>query len=250
MADDTSGSRGDVLTTMSLALIEEQADASIRREWIGERWYFSVVDVIGVLTDSATPRKYWHDMQRRIQDEGFRQLSANCRQLKLRARDGKRYATDAADTETLLRIIQSVPSPKAEPVKQWLAKVGAQRLDEANRPPLDPAETSRSVVAIAKPAPDASALLWARYYEQLAALCYRQASYEQQLTTIDAQIVEHDAALADHSLQLGEVQSRLEAVEATQRELLPELLERLKPPTLSTEHQAAVRAGVGRLHEA
>lgn len=102
----------------------------IRRQWLDDRWYFSIVDVVAVLTDSVEPRKYWFDMKRNIQDEGFRELSEKIRQLKMRSLDGKRYATDAADTETLLRIIQSIPSPRAEPFKQWLAKVGAERLDE------------------------------------------------------------------------------------------------------------------------
>jgi hypothetical protein len=102
----------------------------IRRQWVNDRWYFSVVDAVAALTDSDTPRQYWNDMKRRIKDEGFRELSAKCLQLKMRSLDGKRYATDAADTETMLRIVQSIPSPKAEPFKQWLAKVGAERLEE------------------------------------------------------------------------------------------------------------------------
>jgi BRO family, N-terminal domain len=249
MADDNSGKGNE--TSTSLALIEEQADASIRRVWHEGRWWFSVIDVIAVLTDSAAPRQYWVDMKRRMRDtEGWSETQAKCLRLTMRAADGKMRQTDAADTETLLRIIQSVPSPKAEPVKQWLAKTGAQRLDEASRPALDPAEASAARSTIAKPAYDAPARLWAQYHGQMAAFYERQAVYEEQLTLIDAQIVEHDAALADHSLQLGEMHSRLEAVEATQRELLPELLERLRPPTLTSEHQAAVRAGVGRLHDA
>jgi hypothetical protein len=225
---------------MSLALIEEQADAAIRREWVDDRWYFSVVDVVGVLTDAPKPRQYWHDMRRRIQDEGFRELSAKCRQLKLRAKDGKRYATDAADTETLLRVIQSIPSAKAEPVKQWLAREGAKRLDEVSHP-IDAATVSRVVADVVKPTPDAPAVLWAKYHEQLAALYYRQAAYEEQLRVIDA-------TLTEHSEQLGELHSRIESLEAGQR-LLPEILERLGPQTLSPEHQATLKAMVGRLHE-
>lgn len=105
----------------------------IRRQWFQDRWYFSVVDVVAILTESAEPRKYWFDMKRNIQTEGFRELSEKIRQLKMRSLDGKRYATDAADTETLLRIIQSIPSPKAEPFKQWLATVGAERLEEISQ---------------------------------------------------------------------------------------------------------------------
>lgn len=102
----------------------------IRRQWVDGQWYFSVVDVVAVLTDSVEPRKYWFDMKRNIQTEGFRELSEKIRQLKMRSLDGKKYATDAADTETLLRIIQSIPSPKAEPFKQWLAKIGTERIEE------------------------------------------------------------------------------------------------------------------------
>ena len=108
----------------------------IRRVWHEERWFFSVIDVIGALTDSAAPRKYWTAMKARIQDEGFREVSTSCRQLKMLAPDGKMRYTDAADQETLLRIIQSVPSPNAEPFKQWLARVGAERLDELENPGL------------------------------------------------------------------------------------------------------------------
>jgi DNA-damage-inducible protein D len=102
----------------------------IRRQWVNDRWYFSVVDVVAVLTESEAPRQYWGNLKRRIQDEGFSELLSKCLQLKMRSLDGKRYATDAADTETLLRIIQSIPSPRVEPVKQWLAQVGAERLEE------------------------------------------------------------------------------------------------------------------------
>lgn len=92
----------------------------IRRVWHEGRWYFSVVDVIAVLTDSDIPRRYWSDLKRKLHDdEGFSQLYEKIVQLKLRSPlDGKKYATDAADTETMLRIVQSVPSPKAEPIKQ------------------------------------------------------------------------------------------------------------------------------------
>ena len=236
----SSDNRSDARATdTSLALIEEQADASIRREWVDDRWYFSVVDVVGVLTDSAAPKKYWTAMKARVQSEGFIEASTKCRQLKLRSRDGKRYVTDAADTETLLRIIQSIPSPKAEPVKQWLARVGAARLDAVTRP-LDAAQVSTMQHTVAKPAPDAPAVLWARYHEQLAALYYRQAAYEEQMRVIDARVIEHDT-------QLGELHSRVESLEAGQR-LLPEILERLGPQPLTPEHQATVKALAGRLH--
>jgi DNA-damage-inducible protein D len=104
----------------------------IRHVWHNDRWYFSVVDVIAVLTDSETPRRYWSDLKRKLQDdEGFDQLYAKIVQLKMRSLlDGKKYPTDAADVETMLRIVQSVPSPKAEPIKQWLAQEGARSLAE------------------------------------------------------------------------------------------------------------------------
>jgi DNA-damage-inducible protein D len=102
----------------------------IRRQWVNDRWYLSIVDVVAALTDSEAPRQYWGNLKRRIQDEGFSELLSKCLQLKMRSLDGKRYATDTADTETLLRIVQSIPSPRAEPFKQWLAKVGSERLEE------------------------------------------------------------------------------------------------------------------------
>jgi DNA-damage-inducible protein D len=101
----------------------------IRRQWVNDRWYFSVVDVVAVLTDSETPRRYWSDLKRKLRDEGF-ELYEKIVQLKMRSLDGKNYATDAADDETMLRIVQSIPSPKAEPIKQWLARVARERLEE------------------------------------------------------------------------------------------------------------------------
>ncbi len=126
-SDDTS----DDLALLPFAAGDDgSASRLIRRQWHDGRWFFSVIDVIAVLTDTDAPRQYWNDMKRRIQDEGFRELSAKCLQLKMRALDGKMRSTDAADVETMLRIMQSVPSPKAEPVRQWLARVGAQRLED------------------------------------------------------------------------------------------------------------------------
>jgi DNA-damage-inducible protein D len=108
----------------------ESADRLIRRQWHDGRWFFSVVDVVAVLTDAPIPRNYWSDLKHRLAKvEGFSELHAKIVQLKMRSLDGKRYATDAADLETMLRIIQSIPSPRAEPVKQWLARVGTERLD-------------------------------------------------------------------------------------------------------------------------
>ena len=102
-----------------------------------EKWYFSIVDVCAVLTDSdyQTSRKYWNKLKQRIKEEG-NQLVTNCHQLKMRASDGKMRMTDVADAELLFRIIQSIPSPKAEPFKQWIAKVAAQRLDQMQDPEL------------------------------------------------------------------------------------------------------------------
>lgn len=119
----------------ALELLGQQAEERVRHVWHEGRWWFSVIDVIALLTDSPRPRKYWNDLKTRLeQDEGFVELSAKIGQLKMRAADGKQRQTDAADTETLLRIIQSIPSPRAEPFKQWLAHVGAQRLEELKNP--------------------------------------------------------------------------------------------------------------------
>ena len=109
----------------------------IRRLWndTEEKWYFSVVDVVATLSDSPRPRKYWDDLKRKLKLEG-RQLSEKIGQLKMSATDGKKYLTDAADTEVMLRIIQSIPSPNAEPFKLWLAQVGYERLEETADPEL------------------------------------------------------------------------------------------------------------------
>ena len=98
-----------------------------------EKWYFSIVDVVAVLTDSPNPRKYWSVLKTRLKKEGS-ELTTNCIQLKMRSADGKLYNTDVADTEQLLRIIQSIPSPKAEPFKLWLAQVGREHIEETIDP--------------------------------------------------------------------------------------------------------------------
>lgn len=116
-----------------LALFEEK---TIRKEWKDGKWYFSVVDVIYALTDSVKPRDYWYRLKKRVSEEEQVEMSTFCRQLKLKAGDGKRYNTDCADTEGILRIIQSIPSPKAEPFKRWLSKVGSERIEEINDPEL------------------------------------------------------------------------------------------------------------------
>jgi len=109
----------------------------IRRLWNDgeERWYFSVVDVVAVLSESKNPRKYWNKLAERLRKEGSESVT-KCHQLKMKASDGKYYMTDAADTEVILRIIQSVPSPNAEPFKLWLAQVGYERLEETADPEL------------------------------------------------------------------------------------------------------------------
>lgn len=109
----------------------------IRRVCHNGEWMFSIVDVIGAITDSDRARKYWSDIKRQmVQKEGFDELSANIGQLPLQAADGKMRMSDVANTETLFRIIQSVPSPKVEPIKRWLAKVGFERIQEAQDPEL------------------------------------------------------------------------------------------------------------------
>ena len=108
----------------------------IRTAWNEEQeeWYFSIVDVIDVLTGSENPRRYWSDLKRKLKAEGATQLYENIVQLKMVSSDGKSYKTDAATTEQLLRIIQSIPSPRAEPVKRWLAQVGRERIEETIDP--------------------------------------------------------------------------------------------------------------------
>lgn len=116
-------------------------DKRIRTAWDAEKeeWYFSIVDVVAVLTDQPDARHastYWAVLKKRLNDEGAGQLLTNCKQLKLTATDGKKRLTDVADTEQLLRIIQSIPSPKAEPFKLWLAQVGRERIEETIDPEL------------------------------------------------------------------------------------------------------------------
>jgi len=118
----------------TLALFEEK---QVRRAWnqTEEKWYFAIVDVIDILTGSDNPQVYWRVMKKRLSDEGNETVT-NCNALKMTAADGKQRLTDVADTEQLLRLIQSIPSPKAEPFKLWLAKVGYERLEEIENPEL------------------------------------------------------------------------------------------------------------------
>jgi prophage antirepressor-like protein len=108
----------------------------IRKTIHENEWWFSVVDVVEVLTDSVNPRDYWFRMKVRVKEEDGFEPSTICRQLKLLANDGKMRETDCADTEGVFRIIQSIPSPKAEPFKRWLAKVGYERIQEIENPEL------------------------------------------------------------------------------------------------------------------
>jgi len=108
----------------------------IRRIWHNDEWWFSVVDIVAALTDSDNPRIYWGVMKTRVKNEEGFELFTICKQLKLESLDGKKYATDCANTEGLFRIIQSIPSPKAEPFKRWLAKVGYERVQEIENPEL------------------------------------------------------------------------------------------------------------------
>jgi hypothetical protein len=110
---------------------------TVRRVWDDDKelWYFSIVDVIAILTDSNRPRKYWNDLKTKLKNEGS-EVSEKIGQLKLQSTDGKLRPTDVGDTETILRLIQSIPSPKAEPFKVWLAKVGYERIEETEDPEL------------------------------------------------------------------------------------------------------------------
>jgi DNA-damage-inducible protein D len=121
-------------TTSKIAIFRGK---EIRKTIYQDEWYFSIVDIIEVLTESTNPRRYWSDLKSKLIDnEGFNQLYEKIVQLKLVAPDGKMRETDTANTETILRILQSVPSPKAEPFKRWLAKVGYERIQEIEDPEL------------------------------------------------------------------------------------------------------------------
>ena len=121
-------------THESIKLFEEK---QVRTLWDEEqeKWYISIVDVVEVLTQSERPRKYWSDLKKKLKEEGS-EVSEKIGQLKMKADDGKMRLTDVADTEQLFRLIQSIPSPKAEPFKLWLARVASERLDELSDPEL------------------------------------------------------------------------------------------------------------------
>ena len=118
----------------NIKLFESKKIRSVWNE-AKEKWYFSIVDVVGILTDSPNPNNYWKVLKHRLAKEGNESVT-NCNQLKMQSADGKFYKTDVGDTEQLLRLIQSIPSPKAEPFKQWLAKVGYERIEETEDPEL------------------------------------------------------------------------------------------------------------------
>jgi hypothetical protein len=108
----------------------------IRKTIHNNEWWFSIVDVIEALIGNERPRKYWNDLKKKLLEEGYDQLSERIGQLKMQSSDGKFYETDCANTETMFRLIQSIPSPKAEPFKRWLAKVGYERVQEIEDPEL------------------------------------------------------------------------------------------------------------------
>ena len=119
--------------TSKLAVFEGRR---IRKTLHEGEWWFSIIDVVEVLVAGDRPRKYWNDLKKKLLQEGYNQLSEKIGQLKMQSADGKYYATDCANTETMFRIIQSIPSPKVEPLKRWLARVGKERIDEIENPEL------------------------------------------------------------------------------------------------------------------
>lgn len=123
----------DTTPDANIAIFEGQR---IRRQWHEGRWFFSVIDVVGLLSGSPQPRVYWGQLKGRLAAEGADQLFPNLKQLRMRAEDGKQRLTDCADAQAMLRIVQSIPSPKAEPFKHWLATVGTERLEELENPGL------------------------------------------------------------------------------------------------------------------
>jgi len=120
-------------TTTKIAVFKGK---EVRKTIYNNEWWFSIVDIVEALTGTERPRKYWGDLKKKIIDEGYFEVSENIGQLKLLANDGKKYETDCANTETVFRIIQSIPSPKAEPFKRWLARVGYERIKEIEDPEL------------------------------------------------------------------------------------------------------------------
>jgi hypothetical protein len=204
----------------AISVIEERAETTVRRQEVNGVLYFSVVDVIGLLTDSPIPRNYWSLLKRRLDEEGSSETHTKCMQLKMMAADGKLRKTDAADIETMLRIIQSVPSPKAEPIKQWLAKAGAREIAQATRVP--------ERVTLTMPEMSAPLRDWASYYQAMAAI------YEHAAIT--------EATVVDHEMQLGELQGRVGKLEDSLQFMIGHA-------PLSPEHQATIKNLAKRLHD-
>jgi hypothetical protein len=229
---------GDDSEKKAISVIEEQADRTIRRSLLDGVWYFSVIDVIAVLTESHTPRRYWAELKVKLRTEEF-QLFGKIEQLKMLSRDGKRYNTDAADTETLLRIIQSIPSPKAEPIKQWLAKVGARKLEET----YFPTDLGSSIAEIKRNKPDDGDLLgMADYYQQLSMVYRQQALLESRLRFVEV-------ATRSQGEEITDIKMRLDELERNQS-TLPQLLHLLRVGLLTPAHQNQVSSWVHQLAEA
>src|SRR3990167_8849575 len=123
----------EVQNNINPTIFEEK---EVRRSWHDEQWFFSIIDIVGILSESPNPRRYWSDLKRKLISEGYSELYEKIVQLKLSSADGKMYETDTSNLSGIFRIIQSIPSPKAEPFKQWLARVGKERVDEIQNPEL------------------------------------------------------------------------------------------------------------------
>lgn len=123
----------DLKANKELVLFE---NSKIRRQMYNDEWYYSIVDIVAILTESKNPNDYWYRLKKRLDEEELSELSTNCRQLKLIASDGKLRSTDCANRETIFRLIQSIPSPNAEPFKLWFAKLAEERIQEIIDPSL------------------------------------------------------------------------------------------------------------------
>ena len=123
----------EVQNNINPTIFEEK---EVRRSWHDEQWFFSIIDIVGILSESPNPRRYWSDLKRKLISEGYSELYEKIVQLKLQSSDGKMYETDSSNLSGIFRIIQSIPSPKAEPFKQWLARVGQERIEEIQDPEL------------------------------------------------------------------------------------------------------------------
>ena len=229
----------DSVSDMALAVLEEQADATIRRAEIHGVWYFSVIDVIAILTESSNPRNYWNMLKTRLAEEGSSQTYTNCVQLRLLAADGKARLTDTADLETAPHSPVRTHLPRLNPVKRWLAKVGAQHL-EAREQVTVPSPTTPIAQAWMTDRPaDGDLLGWAEFLERVA-LVYRQQA------RLEARVSYLETASRGHESRLDALELRLDAVEQSQKQL-PELLDLLKPEQLSPLHQTMLQRWVNDL---